>query len=75
MLETIISSTSGESFTLINAFIVIISSIVLRLLIIVIYMNTNKDTYSSSFTTTLLALFTYIGALFELIIFALFNCI
>lgn len=75
MLETIISSTSGESFTLINAFIVKISSIVLGLLISVIYMNTNKDTYSSSFTTTLLSLFTYIGSLFELVIFALFNCI
>ena len=56
MLETIISSTNGESFTLINAFIVIVSSIVLGLAISVTYMKTNKNTYSSSFNTTLIML-------------------
>lgn len=56
MLETIISSTTGESFTLINSLIVIVSSIILGLAISTIYMKTNKDTYSSSFTTTLIML-------------------
>ncbi|MGL5346764.1 MAG: DUF4956 domain-containing protein [Peptostreptococcaceae bacterium] len=56
MLETIISSTTGESFTLINALIVILSSIALGLAISVVYMKTNKDTSSSSFTTTLIIL-------------------
>lgn len=38
MLETIISSTTGESFTLANALLVIGSSIILGLLISLAYM-------------------------------------
>ena len=57
MLETIISSTTGESFTLANTLIVIVSSILLGLAISVIYMKTNKRTgYSSGFTITLVML-------------------
>ncbi|MGL5315823.1 MAG: DUF4956 domain-containing protein [Peptostreptococcaceae bacterium] len=56
MLGTIISSTNGDSFTLINALIVILSSIVLGLGISFVYMKTNKDTFSSSFSTTLIML-------------------
>ena len=42
MLETIISSTTGESFTLTNTLLVIVSSIVLGLAISLVYMKTNK---------------------------------
>lgn len=56
MLETIISSTTGESFTLTNALIVIIASILLGLAISFVYMKTNKNSYSSGFTTTLVML-------------------
>ena len=42
MLETIIASTTGESFTLTNALLVIVSSIVLGLAISLVYMKTNK---------------------------------
>lgn len=57
MLETIISSTTGESFTLTNALIVIVSSIILGLVISLAYMKTNKKTgYSSGFTITLVML-------------------
>lgn len=57
MLDTIISSTTGESFTLANTLIVIISSIFLGLAISLIYMKTNKKTgYSSGFTITLVML-------------------
>lgn len=57
MLETIISSTTGESFTLTNALIVIVSSIILGLVISLAYMKTNKKNgYSSGFTITLVML-------------------
>lgn len=57
MLETIISTTTGESFTLTNALIVILSSIILGLVISLAYMKTNKKNgYSSGFTTTLVML-------------------
>lgn len=57
MLETIISSTTGESFTLTNTLIVIISSIFLGLIISLVYMKTNKKTgYNSGFTITLVML-------------------
>ena len=42
MLETIITSTNGESFTLFNALFIIISSIVLGLIISLAYMKTHK---------------------------------
>ncbi|SFU58691.1 hypothetical protein SAMN04487886_106617 [Clostridium sp. DSM 8431] len=42
MLETIISSTTGESFTLINAVLVIFSSIILGIVISLAYINTHK---------------------------------
>ena len=57
MLETIIASTSGESFTLQNALIVIFASILLGLLISCVYMQTNKKhRYNSGFSTTLATL-------------------
>ena len=57
MLETIISSTTGESFTLVNALIVIFSSIFLGLCISFVYMKTNKkNAYNLEFTTTLIML-------------------
>lgn len=56
MLETIISSTTGESITLANTLIVIFSSIALGVAISFVYMMTNKDTSNQSFTTTLIIL-------------------
>ena len=57
MLETIIASTSGESFTLQNALIVIFASILLGLIISCVYMQTNKKNgYNSGFSTTLVML-------------------
>ena len=57
MLETIISSTTGESFTLTNAIIVIMASIILGTIISFVYMKTNKKNgYNSGFTTTLVML-------------------
>ncbi len=48
MLETIISSTTGESFTLVNALIVIFASILLGLVISGVYIKTNsKQGYNS----------------------------
>ena len=57
MLETIISSTTGESFTLINSLLVIGTSIILGILISVVYMKTHeKDNFNSGFSTTLIML-------------------
>ena len=56
MLETIISSTTGESFTLVNALIVIFASIFLGLVISCVYMKTNKKNNNSGFTITLVML-------------------
>ncbi|WP_373598978.1 DUF4956 domain-containing protein [Paraclostridium bifermentans] len=56
MLETIISSTTGESITLANTLIVIFSSIALGVAISFVYIMTNKDTSNQSFTTTLIIL-------------------
>ncbi|WP_195430563.1 DUF4956 domain-containing protein [Clostridium sp. D46t1_190503_E9] len=57
MLETIITSTNGESFTLFNALFIIISSIVLGLIISLAYMKTHKkEGYSTGFTITLIML-------------------
>lgn len=57
MLETIISSTTGESFTLTNTLLVIVSSLLLGLVISLVYMQTNKKNgYSSGFSITLIML-------------------
>ena len=57
MLETIISSTTGESFTLMNSLLVIGTSIILGILISVVYMKTHeKDNFNSGFSTTLIML-------------------
>lgn len=57
MLETIITSTNGESFTLLNTLIIITSSIVLGLIISLAYMRTHKrEGYAPSFTVTLIML-------------------
>ena len=57
MLETIISSTTGESFTLVNALIVIFASILLGLVISCVYIKTSsKNGYNSGFSLTLIML-------------------
>jgi hypothetical protein len=57
MLETIISSATGESFTLANALIVILASIFLGLVISSVYIKTNKKNgYNSGLSTTLVML-------------------
>ena len=57
MLETIITSTNGESFTLMNSLLVIGTSIILGILISVVYMNTHeKNNFNSGFSTTLIML-------------------
>ena len=57
MLETIIASTNGESFTLVNALIVIGASILLGFVISLVYMYTHKkDGYAPGFTLTLIML-------------------
>jgi len=57
MLDTIISSTTGESFTLVNTLSVIISAIILGLVISLSYIQTNKKNgYSSNFPITLIML-------------------
>lgn len=57
MLETIIASTNGESFTLINALIVIGASILLGFVISLAYIYTHKkDGYAPGFTLTLIML-------------------
>lgn len=57
MLETIIKSTNGESFTLCNALIVICTAIILGVIISLAYMYTHKkEGYVSSFVFTLVML-------------------
>ena len=57
MLQTIISSTTGESFTLVNTLSIIISSIILGLVTSLVYIKTNKKNgYSSNFPITLIML-------------------
>ena len=57
MLETIIASINGESFTLANALIVIGASIVLGFIISLAYMYTHKkEGYAPGFTLTLIML-------------------
>ena len=57
ILQTIISSTTGESFTLLNTLTIIISSIMLGLVISLAYIKTNKKNgYSLNFPITLIML-------------------
>ncbi|CDM67274.1 hypothetical protein CM240_0095 [Clostridium bornimense] len=57
MLETIIKSTTGESFTFTNSLIVIFTSIILGVVICASYMKIHKEeVYSQGFTTTLIML-------------------
>ena len=57
MLETIIATTNGESFTLANALIVIGASILLGFVISLAYMYTHKkDGYAPGFILTLIML-------------------
>lgn len=57
MLDTIISSTDGQSFTLANTLIVLAASIILGLILSLVYMYTNKKKgYVPSFIVTLLML-------------------
>ena len=57
ILQTIISSTTGESFTLTNTLTIIISAIILGLIISIAYIQTNKKRgYSSNFPITLIML-------------------
>ena len=57
MLETIITSTNWESFTLMNSLLVIGTSIILGILISVVYMKTHeKNNFNSGFSTTLIML-------------------
>lgn len=57
ILQTIISSTTEESFTLTNILTIIISAIILGLIISVAYIQTNKKRgYSSNFPITLIML-------------------
>lgn len=57
MLDSIISSTNGEYFTISNVLVVIGVSIILGLIISLIYIKTHKEEgYSSSFTVSLIML-------------------
>ena len=57
MLDTIISSTNGDSFTLINALTVVGAAIILGLIISLAYIKTHKkEGYVQSFTITLIML-------------------
>ena len=68
MLETIILSTNGESFTLINALLVIMSSIILGLIISLVYIKTNtKMGYNTGFSITLIMLTVIISIIILLV--------
>lgn len=57
MLDTIIQSTNGESFTLLNALIVILGSVLLGVVISFVYIQTHKkEGYAPSFPVTLIML-------------------
>lgn len=55
MLDTIISSTTGESFTLTNTLIILGVAIILGVLISIVYIKTNK-VYTEAFPLTLIML-------------------
>lgn len=57
MLDTILTSTTGESLTLTNTLIILVVSIILGLIISISYMKTSKEeTVTSGFATTLIML-------------------
>jgi hypothetical protein len=57
MLETILSSTAGESLTFMNTIIIITASIILGIVISLVYIKTHKkEGYAPSFTVTLIML-------------------
>lgn len=57
MLETILSSTAGESLTFMNTIIIIAASIILGVVISLVYIKTHKkEGYAPSFTVTLIML-------------------
>ncbi|MBE6051953.1 MAG: DUF4956 domain-containing protein [Clostridium sp.] len=57
MLETILTSSTGESFTIMNTLMVICTSIILGGVISLVYIKTHKkDGYVPSFTITLVML-------------------
>lgn len=57
MLETILSSTAGESLTFMNTIIIIAASIILGIVISLVYIKTHKkEGYAPSFTVTLIML-------------------
>lgn len=56
MLETLISSTNGDSFTLRNAIIIILSSSLLGLFISFMYNKTYKKSSNNDFSITLIML-------------------
>lgn len=68
MLESIITSTTGESFTLTNTFIIITSSILLGIVISLAYLKTHKkDGYIPSFIISLIMLPTIISIIILLV--------
>lgn len=68
MLDTIITSTTGESFTLVNTLLVIFASIVLGFGISAAYLHTHKkEGYSSGFVITLIMLPTIISIIILLV--------
>lgn len=57
MLDTILTSTTGESLTLTNTLIILVVSIILGLIISISYMKTSKEeTVTSGFAITLIML-------------------
>lgn len=68
MLESIITSTTGESFTLTNTLIIITSSILLGIVISLAYLKTHKkDGYIPSFIISLIMLPTMISIIILLV--------
>lgn len=68
MLESIITSTTGESFTLTNTLIIIASAIVLGIVISLAYLKTHKkDGYTPSFIISLIMLPTIISIIILLV--------
>ena len=57
MLDTILTSTTGESLTLTNTLIILVVSIILGLIISISYMKTSKEeVVTSGFAITLIML-------------------
>ena len=68
MLETILTSTTGESFTLTNALIIISAAIILGIVISLAYVKTHKkDGYTPNFIISLIMLPTIISIIILLV--------